>query len=58
MDYDELRYKIRKMSRRSKVYRVLKEELMVLGYWKLKARGNPAKGYEVMVRRRDEEGKA
>ena len=34
------------MTRRSELYRVLKEELTALGYWKNKARGNPIKAKE------------
>ena len=40
----ELRQAIRTMSKRSLLYRALKEELSLLGYWKCKARGNAHKG--------------
>ncbi len=46
MDIIELRLEIRSMSRRSVLYKALKEELTALGYWRNKARGNPAKGYK------------
>lgn len=41
VDIDELKQGIRRMTRRTTLYKVLKEELSVLGYWKNKARGNP-----------------
>lgn len=46
MDYEGLRLKIRGMSRRSKIYEVLREELGKMGYWKRRGRGNPSKGRE------------
>jgi len=46
MDYSELRQLIHKMTRHSKIFHVLKEELSLLGYWRNKPRGNPKKGYE------------
>lgn len=41
VDIGKLRREIRKMSRRSKLYKALKEELTALDYWKLKRRGKP-----------------
>lgn len=41
----ELRERVRKMSRQSRIYRILKEELSVLGYWKARKRGDSALGY-------------
>lgn len=41
----ELRETIRDMNYRKKIYRVLKEELSLLGHWKNRPRGNPKKGY-------------
>ena len=38
---DDLRHRIRKMTRKSILYWALKEELTAQGYWKLKARGKP-----------------
>ena len=40
-----LRGEIKRMTRKSLLFSLLKEELGKLGYWKNKARGNPAKGY-------------
>jgi hypothetical protein len=37
--YGELRMEIRSMARYSPIYKVLKEELSKLGYWKNKPRG-------------------
>ena len=31
---------------RSKLYKVLKDELSALGHWRNKARGNPQAGYK------------
>ncbi len=36
---------IRKMTRSSPLYKLLKEELTALGHWKNKPRGNPKAGY-------------
>lgn len=41
IDLDELRSEIRGMSVRSKLYKLLKEELSVRGWWKNRARGKP-----------------
>ena len=40
---DTLIREIKQMSRRSKVYQILKQELSIFGYWKNKKRGNPVK---------------
>jgi len=48
IDLDELRQEVRKMGRHDVIYKVLKEELTKRGYWKLRARGNPSRGYEAM----------
>ena len=34
---------IRRMTRETKLYKLLKEELTAQGYWKAKPRGNPKK---------------
>jgi len=44
VDYQELREAIRKMTRDTRLFVVLKEELTRLGYWKNKARGKPLEG--------------
>ena len=43
---ERLKQEIRQMSHRSQVYKLLKTELSVLGYWRNKARGNPPKGFK------------
>jgi len=48
---DWLRMAIRKMTFRQEIYKVLREELSALGYWKNKPRGNPSKGYKAMKER-------
>lgn len=46
LDLEELRFKIRVMRRHQALYRLLKEELGKLGYWKNRPRGNPKAGYQ------------
>lgn len=48
LDLNLLCESIRSMTRHSPIYKVPKEELSALGYWKNRPRGNPAKGYKVM----------
>lgn len=45
IDYDQLRLAIRNMKRWQIIYKLLKEELTSLGYWRMQARGNPKDGY-------------
>ena len=49
IDLDQLRLEIRELNRTKVLYRVLKEELTKLGYWKLRARGDPVKAYKARV---------
>ena len=46
LDLEELREDIRNMTRDQAIYKVLKEELSALGYWKSLPRGNPQAGYK------------
>lgn len=41
VDFERLRREIREMSPRSLLYRLLKEELTALGYWRNRPRGKP-----------------
>ena len=43
VDLRVLRQEIRGLTCRKMLFKVLKEELTVLGYWKNKPRGNPEK---------------
>lgn len=45
IDLEQLRIEIRQLNRTKKLYKVLKEELSQLGYWKLRGRGDPVKAY-------------
>ena len=45
-DLSVLRQEIRGMTRKTLLYKVLKEELNTLGHWRNKTRGNPVKGYQ------------
>lgn len=51
IDLGRLRIEIRAMSRHSKLYSVLKEELGKLDHWKAQKRGNPQKA-NMMIRNR------
>ena len=46
IDIEQLVKEIRQLERHQLLYRVLKRELTVLGYWRNKQRGDPAKGYQ------------
>ena len=45
VDLVALRAAVRGMTRKHALYRVLKEELTALGYWKQRGRGRPFDGY-------------
>lgn len=45
IDYEQLRQEIRTMQRWSPLYKLLKTELGLLGFWKNRKRGDPHKGY-------------
>jgi hypothetical protein len=47
LDYLRLIYEIQNMNQRKKIFKVLKNELGALGYWKNKKRGNPSLGYSL-----------
>lgn len=47
IDYDELAKQIRTMSVRTRLYKVLKTELGLRGWWKNKARWKPPKGRKI-----------
>jgi hypothetical protein len=38
-----LRHWLRRLTRKQKLYRILKEELSALGYWKNRKRGKPGR---------------
>jgi hypothetical protein len=54
MTPDELTEAIRHMTRQQWLYRVLRDELTALGYWRKLPRGNPRKGWEVMKQHKKE----
>jgi len=47
LDFGQLRKEIRLLNNRKELYRLLKEELGKLGYWKQKARGDPIKAFRM-----------
>jgi hypothetical protein len=52
IDLEQLRKEIRVMSRDSRLYKLLQEELIGVGHWKQKRRGNPEKAFRVLNNRR------
>ncbi len=46
IDLEELKQSIRNMTRQQKLYKVLRDELSVKGYWHKLPRGNPSKGFD------------
>ena len=46
VNIDQLVKEIRQLERHQTLYKVLKRELSLLGYWKNRQRGDPAKGYK------------
>jgi hypothetical protein len=54
IDLKELRQAIRDMTRQQGLYKVLRDELVILGYWRKLPRGNPRKGYDVMIEHKRE----
>jgi len=47
IDLEQLRTEIRGMKRHHALYRLLRDELSKLGFWRVRPRGDPAKGYKV-----------
>jgi hypothetical protein len=45
IDTEELRLEIRHMTQQQRLYRVLRDELTALGYWRRLPRGDPRAGY-------------
>lgn len=48
LDLDQLEKEIQGMKYHHRLYKVLKRELLKLGHWKSKSRGDPSKGYAIM----------
>lgn len=48
IDLEQLRIEIRVLHRSHSLYRLLRDELSKLGFWRQRPRGNPKKGYKVM----------
>jgi len=46
LDLEQLRKEIRELNRSKLLYRVLKQELSRLGYWKNQGRGDPVKAFQ------------
>ena len=45
VNIEQLVREIRQLERHQLLYRMLKRELTLLGYWRNRPRGDPAKGY-------------
>lgn len=41
------------MNTRKKVFKVLKEELSLVGYWRNRPRGNPKQGFKAMKEKKN-----
>jgi hypothetical protein len=48
IDLNKLTIAIRNMTRQQGLYKILRDELTTLGYWRKLPRGNPKKGYKIM----------
>lgn len=46
VDLEALRLELRDLTREKKLYKLLKAELTLLGYWQNRPRGNPEKGFK------------
>ena len=53
IDLKELRLAVQNMTYQQGIYKVLRDELKTLGYWKTKPRGNPKLGYQAMRKKQD-----
>lgn len=51
VDLWQLAIEIRHLERHQKLYRILRNELTKLGFWRKRPRGNPQKGYRAMKER-------
>ena len=51
MDLEQLRIEIRKLHRSHALYRLLRDELSTLGFWRFHKRGDSALGYKRMKER-------
>ena len=54
IDLEQLRIEIRRLHRTHALYRLLRDELSALGFWRAKPRGNPALGYKIAHERKKE----
>jgi hypothetical protein len=54
IDLEQLRIEIRAMHQRKKLFQVLREELSAINRWRVKPRGNPRKGYQAMLKKRQD----
>lgn len=52
---EQLRIEIRNLNRHKVLYRLLRDELSLMGHWKQKARGNPLKAYQSRGRNKNGE---
>ena len=52
---ESFRRSVKKMTRNTAIFHMLKEELTILGYWKNKKRGNPRAGGIAKYRNKDKE---
>ena len=46
LDLEQLVKEVKQLERHQLLYQILKRELSLLGYWRNKQRGDPAKGFQ------------
>jgi len=51
LDYKALQLKLKALTPRKRLYKLLKTELTKLGYWRNRPRGNPKKAFKAMKAR-------
>jgi hypothetical protein len=54
IDLEQLRIELKNLNTRQQLFKVLREELSKLGWWKARKRGNPSKGYKAMRERKEQ----
>lgn len=55
LDLDQLIVELRHLNRHQALYRILRDELSKLGFWRVRPRGNPSKGFKAMKAHKGEQ---
>jgi hypothetical protein len=48
INLEQLRIEIKELKRHQPLYRLLRDELSLLGFWRFRPRGDASKGYKAM----------